>query len=154
MPDNQLTPFAALSDETRARLITAALDAQRNAYVPYSHYPVGAALLSTDGHIFTGCNVENASFGGTICAERTALVKAVSEGAREFVAIAVITSNGASPCGICRQVLNEFAPNLAVIAADAQGQMIYQITLADLLPRSFGPQQLDEGVARNDHGTS
>lgn len=124
-------------------LIEQAEAAARRAYVPYSHYPVGAALRATDGTIFTGCNVENASYPATICAERTALVKAVSEGRREFDTIVVTTRNGGSPCGICRQMLYEFAPNLRVILVDESGKLTLDCRLSDLLPHGFGPQQLE-----------
>jgi cytidine deaminase len=141
-----------LDERTRSRLIEAALQAQRNAYVPYSHYPVGAALLGEDGRIYTGCNIENASYSATICAERTAIVKAASEGARRFTAIAVTTANGVFPCGVCRQVLNEFGSDMLVIAADSDGQVIKQVSLGVLLPGSFGPDQLDEGQQKLEHG--
>ena len=135
----------SLSDETRQRLIAAAAEARANAYVPYSHYPVGAAILTASGAVITGCNVENASFGATICGERTATVKAVSQGEREFQAIAIVTNNGASPCGICRQVLYEFAPEMTVILADEQGEVCWEGPLTELLPLGFGPKKLAEG---------
>ena len=136
---------STLSDEIRQRLIAAASEARAHAYVPYSNYPVGAALLTASGAVISGCNVENASFGATICGERTATVKAVSQGEREFQAIAVVTSNGASPCGICRQVLYEFAPEMTVILADAQGKVSWEGPLTDLLMLGFGPKKLAEG---------
>ncbi len=138
--------MALLDAELRVRLIAAALDAQQYAYAPYSHYPVGAALLTSDGRIFTGCNVENAGYSGTICAERTAAVKAVSEGAQIFEAVVVITSNGVFPCGVCRQVLFEFGRKMWVIAADMMGNVVDECSLADLLPHGFGPKELDEGL--------
>jgi len=123
------------------QLIALAAEARRNAYAPYSHYSVGAALLTASGRVYSGCNVENASYGLAICAERTAAVKAISEGEREFVAIAVVTENGGTPCGACRQVLNEFGPDMRVLIADATGN--YQaLGLSELLPASFGPAQL------------
>ncbi|MBC7169328.1 cytidine deaminase [Candidatus Bipolaricaulota bacterium] len=123
-----------------SRLVAAAVDARRNAYAPYSGFPVGAALLSKGGRLFTGCNVENASYGLTVCAERVALFKAVSEGVREFEAIAVACGDApCSPCGACRQALNEFAPNLKVILADGEGRRWEVVPLSDLLPRGFGP---------------
>ncbi|MBC8171680.1 MAG: cytidine deaminase [Anaerolineae bacterium] len=124
-------------------LIQAAITAAEYAYIPYSHYPVGAALQAADGTIFTGCNVENAAYPATICAERTALVKAVSEGHREFTALAVVTKNGGSPCGTCRQMLYEFAPHLPVIIADLSGKIHYELLLSDLLPHGFGPGSLE-----------
>jgi len=128
-----------------ARLIELAVEARSRAYCPYSNFPVGAALLAKDGRIFTGCNVENASFGLTMCAERVALLKAISEGAREFVAIAVACGEGACvPCGACRQVLYEFAPQLVLIMTDEEGKAIRRETLAALLPSGFGPLSLGE----------
>lgn len=127
--------------DTRA-LVHAAIAAAEKAYVPYSHYPVGAALRSVDGTIFTGCNVENASYSATICAERTALVKAVSEGQRQFDAIAVITDTGGFPCGTCRQVLFEFAPTLRVIIARPDGIILHDLPLNELLAYGFGPAHL------------
>jgi cytidine deaminase len=122
-------------------LIQQAIRAGENAYAPYSNYKVGAALLTTDGKVFQGCNVENASYGPSMCAERVAVFKAVSEGYKEFQAIAVATVNGGTPCGVCRQVLREFAPNLIVIVSDVESN--YQVlTLPDLLPHSFGPEHL------------
>jgi len=129
---------AGLSRVTDEELIALAHEAMKNAYTPYSKFNVGACLLSKDGRTFTGCNIENASYGGTNCAERTALFKAISEGAREFVTIAIATEKAlAWPCGICRQVLNEFAPDLRVITVcgDQRGEM----TLPQLLPEAFGP---------------
>ena len=108
------------------------------AYVPYSHFPVGAALECEDGAVFTGCNIENSSYGLTNCAERTAVFKAVSEGKHEFDAIA-ITSSGQSltfPCGICRQVLSEFTPEIKVILEDENSEL-HTFMLSELLPHSF-----------------
>jgi len=125
------------------KLIALALEARKRAYCPYSDFPVGAALLATDGRVFSGCNVENASYGLTICAERVALFKAVSEGARDFTAIAIACGTGAcAPCGACRQVLYEFAPDLLVIMTDGEGRVRERAKLAELLPRGFGPQDL------------
>ena len=123
-------------------LVEKAITASQNAYAPYSNYPVGAALQTADGTIFTGCNVENASYPVTICAERTALVKAVSEGYRRFTAIVVVTPNGGSPCGMCRQMLYEFAPELRVIIADTSGVVHHDLPLNDLLRLGFGPSML------------
>jgi cytidine deaminase len=123
-------------------LVKLAQVARKNAYAPYSHYDVGAALLTTSGQVFTGCNVENAVYPLAFCAERTAIVKAVSEGQREFVAIAVATRDGGSPCGACRQVMHEFAPHLRVLLADDAGH-VRQITLDQLLPDAFGPENLE-----------
>ena len=123
-------------------LATLACEARRRAYAPYSHFSVGAALLTRSGKVFTGANVENASFGLSICAERVAAFKAVSEGEREFEAIAVVTQNGASPCGACRQVLAEFGPEMRVILADLEGHRS-EWKVRDLLPASFGPADLN-----------
>lgn len=129
-------------DDVIQTLIRRAGEAARNAYIPYSHYPVGAALLAQDGTVFTGCNVENAAYPSCLCAERVALVKAVSEGRRTFDLLAVVTPNGGSPCGACRQMIYEFAPQLRVILARTDGTVVYDGTLSDLLPRGFGPDSL------------
>ncbi len=130
---------------TDQALVNLAFEMHRYSYVPYSHFPVGAALLCADGTVFTGCNVENAAYGSTICAERTALVKAVSEGHRDdFVAIA-IAGQGEDfcwPCGPCRQMLFEFAPNLHVLVARKGGDFV-TLELSDLLPHGFGPKSLE-----------
>ncbi len=129
-------------NEQDQKLLAAAREAMRSAYIPYSHYAVGACLLAEDGRTFTGCNVENASFGATICAERTAVVKAVSEGARKFTAIAIAASGSAPyPCGMCRQVLNEFGPGMRVLVT--WGDEVRETTLDALLPHSFGPESLE-----------
>jgi cytidine deaminase len=130
-----------ISDTERDLLIEAALAVRAYAYAPYSHYAVGAALLMADGRIFTGVNVENASYGLTNCAERTAVFKAVSEGARQIMAVAVATENAGSPCGACRQVLAEFAGDVPVWLVDATGNG-RQTTLYALLPDHFGPEHL------------
>src|SRR5690606_11312307 len=131
-----------MTPELRHQLIEAAQQARQQAYVPYSNYAVGAALLTTSGKLITGCNVENATYGATICAERTAIVKAVSEGQRDFSAIAVVTRNGGSPCGICRQVLFEFSPEMLVMIADEHGTIHAEMTVRELLPLGFGPTSL------------
>lgn len=125
------------------QLMSQAIEASKNAYIPYSHYPVGAALRATDGSVYTGCNVENAAYPATICAERTALVKAVSEGRQRFDTLVVVTKNGGSPCGVCRQMLYEFAPDLRVIIGDLDGNITLNCRLSDLLPHGFGPQNLE-----------
>jgi len=117
-------------------LIAMAAEARKAAYAPYSHYLVGAALMTASGKVYTGCNVENASYGMTICAERTAVVKAVSAGEREFTAIAVVTEDGGTPCGACRQVLSEFGPKMKVLVADADGNY-KAYRLNDLLLDAF-----------------
>ena len=123
-------------------LLKMAYEATENAYVPYSNFKVGAALLTEDGKVFTGCNVECASFGGTNCAERTAVFKAVSEGYHKFTAIAVVSAGEkfTYPCGICRQVLNEFAPEIDIILDDHGTMKV--INLKEMLPYSFGPSDL------------
>ena len=123
------------------KLVKMAHAARDLAYAPYSNYPVGAALLTGDGEIFTGCNIENAVYPATCCAERVAIFKAVSEGRRDFLAIAVVTGDGGSPCGVCRQVMREFAPDMAVFIADAEG-IVRETSVAELLPDSFGPENL------------
>lgn len=119
-------------------LVNQALEAREKAYAPYSHFKVGAALLTTDGEVFTGCNVENASYGLTVCAERVALFKAVSRGRRSFSAIAIVagTDNYCSPCGACRQVLAEFGGSTKVYMANRKGEY-REMTVAELLPAAF-----------------
>ncbi|KAI0308704.1 cytidine deaminase-like protein [Amylostereum chailletii] len=136
--------------EDRERLIQAANEAKQGAYNPYSKFRVGAALLATDGSIIKGANIENASYGGTICAERTAFVKAVSEGTRSFVALVVTTDveKALSPCGICRQVIREFcALKMPVLLVPAgytpEKGGILETTVEGLLPHSFGPEDLE-----------
>ena len=132
----------------RERLGRLALKARKNAYAPYSHFAVGAALLTKNGKVYTGCNIENAAFSPTSCGERTAFFKAVSEGEREFLAIAVAggrtgenPENPCPPCGVCRQVLREFAPNIEIICLNGAGEE-RTFTLEELLPHSFGPEYL------------
>jgi cytidine deaminase len=118
-----------------------AIEAREYSYSPYSNYKVGAALLTASGKVYQGCNIENAGYTASVCAERTAIFKAVSEGETDFVAIAVVTGNGGAPCGVCRQVLREFSSDLTVIIGNTAGD--YQVlTLPDLLPHSFGPENL------------
>ncbi|MBQ7655690.1 MAG: cytidine deaminase [Clostridia bacterium] len=129
---------AGIGRVTDDELIALAKEAMQFSYSPYSHFKVGAALLAKDGRVFQGCNIENASYGVSNCAERTALFKAVSEGVREFTAIAIAAEKSiAWPCGICRQALNEFAPNLRVIVAC--GDERDEAPLSDLLPHRYGP---------------
>ncbi|HDQ73681.1 MAG TPA: cytidine deaminase [Chloroflexi bacterium] len=131
-----------MSEWSREDLVAQALQARALAYAPYSNYRVGAALLGKSGRTYTGCNVENAVYPLTICAERTAVVKAVSEGERTFVALAVATDNGGSPCGACRQTLREFGEDIVVLIADASGAY-RETTAAALLPDSFSAADLD-----------
>lgn len=133
-----------MSHPAESELIKTAIAASEMAYIPYSNYRVGAALVTRDGDVFAGCNVESASYSPTICAERTALVKAISEGKREFSAVAVVTRDGGSPCGVCRQLLYEFSPSMLVIMADLEGVVHQRATLADLLPFGFGPANLQD----------
>jgi len=129
---------------TDQELVAKAIEMQKFSYIPYSRFPVGAALLCEDGQVFTGCNVENAAYGSTICAERTALVKAVSEGRASGFTVLAIAGQGEDycwPCGACRQMLYEFAPRLRVLAARGDGQFV-QASLEELLPHGFGPDSL------------
>ena len=128
---------------THEELKAAAVAMLDRAYGPYSHFPVGAALECSDGTVFTGCNIENASYTPTICAERTAVSKAVSEGHRDFVRIVIAgrSEDFCVPCGVCRQVLREFAPELEIICLNGAGEERV-FTLPELLPHSFGPEYL------------
>ena len=131
-----------LTDELRTQLIEAAIDARQGAYAPYSNYRVGAALLTASGRIYDVVNVENAAYPATICAERVAVFKGISEGERNFVALAVITANGGSLCGSCRQVLAEFGLDTVVIIADSEGKIFRETSVGELLPEAFGPSYL------------
>ena len=130
---------------TDQELVELAFTMLERSYVPHSHFPVGAALECADGTIFTGCNVENAAFGSTICAERTALVKAVSEGHRDDLVRLAVVGNSTEPCwpcGACRQMLYEFAPDLTLLGA-GQDHSFVKLTLRELLPHGFGPKSMD-----------
>ena len=132
------------SDDAVRALLQAARTARIHAYAPYSSFPVGAALLAEDGRVFTGVNVENASYGLATCAERTAVTKAVSEGARRFLAIAVIGAHdgvACPPCGSCRQILHEMGPDLVVITEAEDGAPV-RTPLRTLLPFAFGGDRL------------
>ncbi|HEY4693244.1 MAG TPA: cytidine deaminase [Bellilinea sp.] len=131
-----------LTPEQRQSLVSAAIEARHLAYAPYSNYKVGAAVLSTSGRVFSGANVENAAYPTSMCAERVAIFKAVSEGEKEFEAIAVVTSNAGMSCGGCRQVMAEFGLDTLVIIADDQGQIARELTVRDLLPGAFTPKDL------------
>lgn len=131
-----------LVSELKQELLERAAEARRWAYAPYSNYPVGAALLADSGKIYTGVNVENAAFPHTVCAERVAVFKAVSEGERSFRAIAVVTVNAKVPCGGCRQVLAEFGLDTYVLVGDPDGNLITEAVLRDLLPDAFTPADL------------
>lgn len=128
--------------DSKSKLVENAVIAAKQTYSPYSKYPVGAALLTEDGTIIRGTNVENASFGLTNCAERSAVFSAVSNGHKKFTAMAVATRDGGMPCGACRQVLNEFNPLLDIIIVDMTGKIVTETTLGKLLPDAFGPQKL------------
>lgn len=142
-----------LTKEQKRQLIREALEARAYSYSPYSEYRVGAALLAEDGRIFRGCNIENAAYTPTNCAERTAVFKAVSEGCRSFLAIAVAGGKGekpsgdyAYPCGVCRQVLREFVdPSKFLVICARSEEDCREWTLDEMLPVSFGPAQLEKG---------
>jgi cytidine deaminase len=134
--------MTSITEQEHQALVDIANEARRRAYVPYSNYPVGAALRTKSGHIYTGVNVENAAYPTTMCAERVAIYKAVSEGEREFDVIAVVTSNGGSPCGGCRQVMAEFGLDTVVLIADGEGRLLQKTTVKDLLPGAFTPDHL------------
>lgn len=142
-----------LSQEGIKELIGKAIEARRKSYSPYSHYQVGAALLTEDGRIVTGCNIENAAYGPSNCAERTAFFKAVSDGMREFKAVAIVGSpegeeltQYAYPCGVCRQVMREFCEPESFQIIVAKSEEDYRVlTLAELLPEGFGPENLRDG---------
>jgi cytidine deaminase len=131
-----------LTKQEKQALIDLANTARQRAYAPYSHYPVGAALRTKTGRLFTGVNVENAAYPQTMCAERVAIFKAVSEGEKEFEVITVVTDNGGSPCGGCRQVMAEFGLDTIILLADGNGKLVKQTTVGELLPEAFTPEQL------------
>ena len=131
-----------ITQQEKQSLIDLANTARKWAYVPYSNYPVGSALRTKTGRIYTGANVENAAYPQTMCAERVAIFKAVSEGEREFDMISVVTNNGGSPCGGCRQVMAEFGLDTIVLMADGNGNLIKETTVKELLPEAFTPEKL------------
>ena len=133
MPENR---------EVFAALIEDAIQAKHWSYAPYSHYQVGAAVLTASGKVFTGANVENAAYPASMCAERVAIFKAVSEGEKDFTAIAVVTSNAGMPCGGCRQVMAEFGLDTLVLIADDRGNIVRELTVRELLPGAFMPANL------------
>jgi len=133
---------SATQSVSLADLAVRAAEARQWSYSPYSGYAVGAAVLAASGRIYDGANIENAAYPITLCAERVAGAKAVSEGDREFVAVAVATANGGMPCGACRQFLSEFGLEAVVVATDADGNILRQTTVRELLPEAFGPSQL------------
>ncbi len=136
---------------THEELLKTAIEARENAYVPYSHFAVGAALLAKSGKVYRGCNVENAAYGPTNCAERTAFFTAVCAGEREFEALAICggpagkpVSELCAPCGVCRQVIREFCPDDFPIVLTTDGTKLYETTLAELLPLSFSANDLNK----------
>ncbi len=131
-----------ITREDAKLLINLAIEARRRAYAPYSKYQVGAALRTKSGRIFTGANVENAAYPTTMCAERVAIFSAVSQGERDFDVIAVVTANGGSPCGSCRQVMAEFGLDTVVLIADETGKVFDETTVNGLLPGAFTPAYL------------
>ena len=133
----------SITQQEKQSLIDLANTARQRAYVPYSRYAVGAALRTKSGRTFTGVNVENAAYPQTMCAERVAIFKAVSEGEKEFEVISVVTDNGGSPCGGCRQVMAEFGLDTVVLMADGTGRIVKETTVRDLLPEAFTPEHLE-----------
>jgi cytidine deaminase len=135
-----------LTQQEKQALIDLANMARQRAYAPYSNYPVGAALRTKTGRLYTGVNVENAAYPQTMCAERVAIFKAVSDGEKEFEVIAVVTNNGGAPCGGCRQVLAEFGSDTAILVADGSGNLLKETTVRELLPEAFTPDRLSKQV--------
>jgi cytidine deaminase len=133
-----------LTKQDKQALIDLANIARQRAYAPYSNYPVGSSLRTRTGRIYTGVNVENAAYPQTMCAERIAIFKAVSEGEKEFEVITVVTDNGGSPCGGCRQVMAEFGSDTIVLMADGNGKIIKETTVRELLPEAFTPDHLEK----------
>ena len=133
-----------LTKQEKQDLVDLANTARQRAYVPYSNYPVGSSLRTKTGRVFTGVNVENAAYPQTMCAERIAIFKAVSEGEKEFEVITVVTNNGGSPCGGCRQVMAEFGLDTIVILADGEGKIVEETTVKKLLPGAFTPADLKQ----------
>jgi cytidine deaminase len=133
-----------LSVEMKERLIERAVHARQWAYAPYSNYQVGAALLTESGKIYDGVNIESAAYPSSICAERVAIFKAVSEGERQFQAMAVSTANAGTPCGGCRQVMVEFSQDMPVFICDNEGKVVHEMTVSDLLPGAFTPEDLSK----------
>ena len=131
-----------LTQQEKQSLVALANTIRQHAYVPYSKYAVGSSLRTRSGRIFTGVNVENAAYPQTMCAERVAIFKAVSEGEKDFEVITVVTENGGSPCGGCRQVMAEFGLDTIVLLADGGGQIVKETTVRELLPEAFTPEHL------------
>ncbi len=131
-----------LTDQEVRSLIELANTARIHAYAPYSGYAVGAALRTKSGRVYTGVNIENAAYPAGICAERVAVFKAVSDGEREFEVLALVTDNGGTPCGACRQVLTEFGLDTLILIADSRGNLLKSMTAGELLPEAFRPEDL------------
>ncbi len=131
-----------LTQHDKQSLIDLANEARKMAYVPYSNYPVGSAVRTKSGKTYTGVNIENAAYPQTMCAERVAIFKAVSEGEKDFEIISVVTDNGGSPCGGCRQVMAEFGLDTIVLLADKNGNLVKETTVKKLLPEAFTPEKL------------
>jgi cytidine deaminase len=131
-----------LDAATKQKLIDASLQARKRAYAPYSHYYVGAALLTESGKIFEGLNIENASYGATVCAERVAVFNAVSSGEKNFIAMSVVGEQGGPPCGLCRQVLAEFGLDIVLLLVNKDGELVGETTVGDVLPGAFTPDKL------------
>ena len=136
----------SITKQEKQALIDLANTARQRAYVPYSNYPVGAVVRTRTGRLYTGVNVENAAYPQTMCAERVAIFKAVSEGEKEFEVIAVVTDNGGSPCGGCRQVMAEFGLDTTVLLADGAGRLVKETTVSEILPEAFTPESLRKQV--------
>ncbi len=134
----------SLTKEEKKFLIDLANEARRRAYAPYSNYPVGAALRTKTGRVYTGVNIENAAYPDGVCAERVAVFKAVSEAEHDFEVIAVVTDNGGAPCGSCRQVLAEFGLSTIVLIADGNGKLLKETSVGELLPEAFQPHHLQK----------
>ncbi|HTX78332.1 MAG TPA: cytidine deaminase [Longilinea sp.] len=131
-----------IDEDTKQKLMALAVQARQWAYVPYSHYAVGAALLTASGKIYDGVNIENAAYPVTVCAERVAVFKAVSEGERHFSVIAVVTKDGGAPCGSCRQVLSEFGLDTVVLIGNDKGEILKETSVRELLPDAFSSEDL------------
>lgn len=132
----------SIHQQQRDELVFEALTVRKQAYAPYSKYKVGAALLTAGGEVYRGCNVENAAYPTSMCAERSAVFNAASHGERSFVAIAVASVNGGAPCGACRQVLSEFGLETLVLIVDESGKVLLEKTVGELLPHAFTPSDL------------
>lgn len=143
MSDTKTRDGLTIPDQLLSKMIARAREASENAYCPYSGFPVGACVLAADGELFSGCNVENASYGLTICAERNAIFRAVTEGARRIEGLVVYTPTDqpVAPCGACRQALYEFGSGAAVLCLCDTSERLSS-SLAELLPKAFGPEQL------------